>query len=514
MEGFVSGELSAPKKFVKTTTQVNNQSHETLEPNPDYQIWRRADQALLGWMLSSISKEILTQVNQVSIAPTSFQLWTSLAKLFGSQSKAKLMQLKSQFQSTKKDSLSIFSYFCKLKDISDSLAMAGSAVSDEDFIMQLLNGLPLEYDAVVANINSRDSIELEEVQSLLMNQETRIQQATPDIVPVANIVEKEGRKTEYNGGGRGSHNGNARGGFNARGRGRGRGRNSWTNSRTFCQICGRPGHVAYKCYNRFDANFQGPPSNSNTASNNNEFYASPDTLGTVTEWLMDSGATNHITSDTSTMSQKSDYYGGEQLRVGNGQGLNIHHIGSTNYGSLALKNILHVPSITKNLLSIAKIISDNDVIVEFNSCFVFVKDKFSGKVLLQGKLEDGLYKVNFQGGPPISHQPGSFVAISGQKKNSPHCFVSDLSSTQLWHFRLGHPTSLILNKVFQQCNSSLSVNSSCTTFCSSCQLGKSHRLFASPSTNKSSEPLELVFSDVWGPAPVESREGFKYYIVF
>ena len=120
-----------------------------MEPNPNYQ-------ALLGWMLSSISEEILTQVNKVSITPTSFQLWTSLAKLFRSQSKAKLMQLKSQFQSTKKDSLSIFSYFCKLKDISDNLAMAESAVSDENFSMQLLNGLPLEYNVVVANINSCD----------------------------------------------------------------------------------------------------------------------------------------------------------------------------------------------------------------------------------------------------------------------------------------------------------------------------------------------------------------------
>ena len=33
-----------------------------------------------------------------------------------------------------------------------------------------------------------------------MNQETRIQQATPNIVPIANIINKEGQKIEYNGG--------------------------------------------------------------------------------------------------------------------------------------------------------------------------------------------------------------------------------------------------------------------------------------------------------------------------
>ena len=56
-----------------------------------------------------------------------------------------------------------------------------------------------------------------------------------------------------------------------------------------------------------------------------------------------------------------------------------------------LNKILHVPSVTRNLLTIAQFTFDNDVIVEFNSCSVFVKDKATRKIVLQGIVRDGLY---------------------------------------------------------------------------------------------------------------------------
>lgn len=81
------------------------------------------------------------------------------------------MQLQGQFQTTKKDTLSISSYFCKLKNIVDSLTMAGMFISDKDFILQLLSGLPLEYDVVVVTINSHHiTMPIEEVHYVLLNQ--------------------------------------------------------------------------------------------------------------------------------------------------------------------------------------------------------------------------------------------------------------------------------------------------------------------------------------------------------
>ncbi|GAA0163516.1 hypothetical protein LIER_19361 [Lithospermum erythrorhizon] len=45
-------------------------------------------------------------------------------------------------------------------------------------------------------------------------------------------------------------------------------------------------------------------------------------------------------------------------------------------------------------------------------------------------------------------------------------------------------------------------------------MGKSHRLAFEESTFVSSTPLKLVVSDVWGPAPIVSNKGFKFYVHF
>jgi len=50
-------------------------------------------------------------------------------------------------------------------------------------------------------------------------------------------------------------------------------------------------------------------------------------------------------------------------------------------------------------------------------------------------------------------------------------------------------------------------------FCASCYMGKSHRLSSHSSTSVYS-PLELIFTDLWGPSHLTSDSGFKYYVSF
>jgi len=44
-------------------------------------------------------------------------------------------------------------------------------------------------------------------------------------------------------------------------------------------------------------------------------------------------------------------------------------------------------------------------------------------------------------------------------------------------------------------------NSNKAEICDACQRGKSHQLPYPKSTSVSTSPMDLVFSDVWGPAP-------------
>jgi histone deacetylase 1/2 len=50
--------------------------------------------------------------------------------------------------------------------------------------------------------------------------------------------------------------------------------------------------------------------------------------------------------------------------------------------------------------------------------------------------------------------------------------------------------------------------------CQACLLGKSSRLPLRPTSHKTTAPLDLIFSDIWGPAPLFSSDGFRYFIIF
>ena len=77
------------------------------------------------------------------------------------------------------------------------------------------------------------------------------------------------------------------------------------------------------------------------------------------------------------------------------------------------------------------------------------------------------------------------------------------------HCHLGHPSLILLKKLYPQFSSLSSLN------CESCQYAKHHRVHLSPRVNKqASTHFELVHYDVWGPCPVLSSTGFKYFITF
>lgn len=57
----------------------------------------------------------------------------------------------------------------------------------------------------------------------------------------------------------------------------------------------------------------------------------------------------------------------------------------------------------------------------------------------------------------------------------------------------------------KSCNFNVSCNEN-ISLCSSCQHGKGHKLPFKPSNAKATKPLEIIHSDLWGLAPLNSRQ--------
>ncbi|PNX95245.1 retrovirus-related Pol polyprotein from transposon TNT 1-94 [Trifolium pratense] len=110
------------------------------------------DQILLSWILSTLSESILKRVIGCN---NSKQLWETLHNFFKNRARAKARQYASELNNImKKETESISEYLLRIKVLIDSLDFAGRSVNLQEHANVILGGLPKEYDAAVALINS------------------------------------------------------------------------------------------------------------------------------------------------------------------------------------------------------------------------------------------------------------------------------------------------------------------------------------------------------------------------
>ncbi|KAK0605932.1 hypothetical protein LWI29_032358 [Acer saccharum] len=243
----------------------------------------------------------------------------------------------------------------------------------------------------------------------------------------------------------------------------------------WCPTCSTPQHSLSNCPHRY----HGPESlTAPFAGMHVAQYPPPPDL----TWYPDTGATHHMTS--TDPSDSVPYSGNTLVLLGNGASLPIINTGNipVSLGShtLSLNNVFHVLSLNKNLLSVARFTKDNSVIFTFTPSGYIISDLTSGVPLFQGQCKDGLY-------PFSQPQP---------------CALATTASN-IWHLRLGHPSSSVLRHLG---SSSLGSDySSSFPFCNDCatcnvqvqhrssQLAtlELHPLYASP-TAAATEPLSSV----------------------
>ena len=248
-------------------------------------------------------------------------------------------------------------------------------------------------------------------------------------------------------------------------------------------------------------------------------------------WYPDSGASHHVINVSQNIQQLTPFKGPDQITIGNGQGLDINSTGLTSFQSplnpvfpLILSNLLFVPSITKNLISVSQFFKDNLVYFEFHPTFCLVKSQVSKEVLLKGLVGlDGLYQFpNLLQLPKSKSSVNTIVCSTSSSEtvtsstnntsvgSSAPCAVSSFATCNA---RLGHSNADVMKIVSNICKIP-SINKTISEFCSHCCVGKSHRLPSSPSLPVYSTPFELVFTDLWGRAPFLSNSDYSYYVIF
>jgi hypothetical protein len=79
LEGFLNGDEKSPAKTLITKDDKGNNVHQH---NPAYSQWVARDQAVLGYLLSSLTRETLVAIATCTCAADA---WSELSKLYSSQ---------------------------------------------------------------------------------------------------------------------------------------------------------------------------------------------------------------------------------------------------------------------------------------------------------------------------------------------------------------------------------------------------------------------------------------------
>ena len=377
------------------TVRTGEEAQE--QANPELVKWIRKDQLVMAWLFGSLTEEALRSVYGLQSAQ---EVWFSLGKKYNRISATRKLDLQRKLQGMSKNQKYMADYLGDVKSICDQLDSIGFPITEQEMIYGALSGLGREYEFICTVIeHSIDSVldmSFEDVVFKLVNFDDKLKVYNEAATPTPHLAFHTSR----------GYSNRGRGFFNNRGN-RGRGSGSYSTigrgfhqqfsggnsgSRPTCQICGRYGHTADCCYNRFDQQCQTPENLHNALTT---MKLSDQAQLTGQEWYPDSAASAHITNDGSQLQSSAPYLGNDQVIVGNGDYLPITHIGSiplhTPKGILPLDDVLVCPAITKSLLSVSKLTSNYPCEFTFDDESVLVKDKLTKQVITESHMHNDLY---------------------------------------------------------------------------------------------------------------------------
>jgi hypothetical protein len=239
LEGFLTGTAKMPDEFIIT----KEGDKEIKTPNPAHENWVAMDQQVLGFLLSSVTREVLQQVSTYKSAAAA---WNTIERSFGSLTRACAVNIRMALATTQKGSMSVTEYVNRLRALGDEMASAGKSLDGDEMVSYILAGLDIEYNSVVSVAVARvEPISVNELYGQLLSFESRQVLLQGSATPPSAHAAMRGR-----------------GGFN-RGRGGSRGRTGGRNNNSFprsnnynsyrntnngkrpmCQVCEKEGHTA------------------------------------------------------------------------------------------------------------------------------------------------------------------------------------------------------------------------------------------------------------------------------
>jgi hypothetical protein len=189
--GLLDGTEAAPAQTLEVEDSNNK---KTTVPNPAYLAWVARDQAVLGFLINSLSPEVVAHVVGLTHA---YEVWSVITKMFSTISRTRINHLRGTLNTTKKKGLTTAHYFAKMHEISSELAAAGKPIEEDEMIGYALNGLDSSYNDLVSSVNGNPLTMFDELYSLINAHDLRRDmlaedEQEPPFISSANAADRRG----------------------------------------------------------------------------------------------------------------------------------------------------------------------------------------------------------------------------------------------------------------------------------------------------------------------------------
>ena len=395
-------------------------------------------------------------------------------------------------------------HVAKLKSAYSAIVAAGSKMDDEELAFAILMSLPSSYDTLVQSYYLSDHKDSASVINAIRTEWRR--RDTSDMKDMA-LVAARGHQ-----GGSGNKE-----------------KQYPYDENAYCEHHHRRGHATKDCRNPQVANFRKtvnigevsphptapPPASAHIASAKSDSITIPRhaflahisiehslllACATTGDIVVDSGATHHMVHSRDLLSNLSRLPQPAQITVGNGAIIKASQSGSLHLPHVTLDNVLLVPSLGRNLLSVGSSQSTP------GQHWIFANGK---AVLRQGErslitatMRDGLFVLDASSTP----RPSALLSAV------PNTILFD------WHRRLGHLNVRAVVQLGKEGRLDNRVDWGHVAKdvygfqCPACIQGKGKRLPSPPSSIRANRPLYSIHVDLWGPARTPSMSGKLYFL--
>ncbi|KAI9181123.1 hypothetical protein LWI28_011688 [Acer negundo] len=504
---------------------------------------------------------------------TANEVWEDLRERFSQSNAPRIFEIQRDIAYLRQEQLSVSACYTKLKGLWDELSSYSDAVHgaqhDQQKLMQFLMGLNDSYSSVCGQIllmnplpsvrQAYSSVSQEEKQRHLSSTH-----AANDSGGTAAMAVRSNNNNKFitSAGARKfdrpnvphdfrSHDNSPENFSGGRRQEQDRKRTGFGKGRPHCTHCGELGHWIQTCYalhgypaGHSKAKFTGPHrfhnNNRPTANHVSECISKEDSNPVVglseaqlkqllslldnkseessseahavtkpglskiasSNWIIDSGATDHFSSSSQLFFHTEKNCSLPPVLLPSGDKAKIVAKGSLPLNSVYyLNNVLCVPTFKVDLMSVSCLTRGLNCSITFFPYWCVLQDLATRRMIGLGKQRDRLYYL---------------VALATKKSDTntssptkrPTCNLT-ISSTDLWHNRLGHVSSPRLSFIAKNfLNFSIQSNNACPI----CPLAKHNRLPFSPSVISSIKPFEIIHCDIWGRYRHSSLSGAYYFL--